>query len=235
MPTCFRSNHPFSPRDTISSSACQYFEIAINTRSSGDKFVVTIGFCGEFSGMLYAHPGWNKWSVGYHSDDGGLYVESSSAISTWEKFGPGSTVGCGIDYAEGKYFFTLNGEIISKIAWACAPRSTVLWITLTKGRSRGEVPYHLSQAISLFWPRGRQSHHTTCELRDRRVHVDRRCFRREHAYGLISVSRGPAIGVDIQCISSIDLPLSAWVNMRPYFDHILVFHDRNFWKVFRTC
>ncbi len=77
--------------------------------------IVTLGFCGEFCELAQAHPGWNAWSVGYHADDGCVYAENSctaDCTETGPTFGPGDTVGCGIDYNKGEYFFTLNKEVV---------------------------------------------------------------------------------------------------------------------------
>lgn len=53
------------------------------------------------------------WSVGYHGDDGCVYEEDSQwTLHTGRKFGTGSTVGCGIDYANEEYFFTLDGKTV---------------------------------------------------------------------------------------------------------------------------
>ena len=75
--------------------------------------IVSLGFCGEFSDQTYAHPGWNMWTVGYHGDDGAIFEEEPyETHKTGCKFGPGQTVGCGIDYDTEEYFFTREGEIV---------------------------------------------------------------------------------------------------------------------------
>ena len=80
---------------------------------SDSPLIVTLGFCGEFCELAQAHPGWNAWSVGYHGDDGIVYEESSfRGKKTGRTFGPGDTVGCGIDYDRGEYFFTLDQEVV---------------------------------------------------------------------------------------------------------------------------
>ncbi|KAK1841563.1 hypothetical protein CCHR01_15797 [Colletotrichum chrysophilum] len=106
-------NHSFPPRGN-GGSEYRYFEVTILTGGTEDDAIVTIGFCSEFSNMTDAHTGWKKWSVWYHSDDGGLFEQSGEYEGQYKTYQPGSTVGCGIDYAEGNYFFTLDGEIISK-------------------------------------------------------------------------------------------------------------------------
>ena len=113
-PTCLRADYPFPPRDL----GPVYFEITIlhaedTPEPDSESTIVTLGFCGEFCDMTMAHPGWNAWSVGYHGDDGGIYEEEASrAISYERRFGPGNTVGCGIDYASEEYFFTIDGKIV---------------------------------------------------------------------------------------------------------------------------
>lgn len=95
-----------------------YFEITIShtdhmVESGLAPPIVTLGLCGEFCDQTQAHVGWNVWSVGYHGDDGCIYEERPSrGYSTGRQFGPGNTIGCGIDYASGEYFFTLGGEVV---------------------------------------------------------------------------------------------------------------------------
>ena len=76
--------------------------------------VVSLGFCGEFCDQTQAQPGWNIWSVGYHGNNGGIFEEESrrSTYNTGRKFGPGDTVGCGIDFHRKEYFFTVGTEVI---------------------------------------------------------------------------------------------------------------------------
>ena len=113
-PICLRADFPFPPRDL----GPVYFEITILHAEHSPKShlrspIVTLGFCGEFCDMTKAHPGWNAWSVGYHGDDGRIFEEyQHSKFRTGCKFGPGNTVGCGIDYASEAYFFTLDGKIV---------------------------------------------------------------------------------------------------------------------------
>jgi len=56
-------------------------------------------------------PGWNLYSVGYHSDDGRKFNDAYGG----RKYGPewgkvGDTVGCGYYPATGYVFFTKNGR-----------------------------------------------------------------------------------------------------------------------------
>lgn len=62
-------------------------------------------------------PGWDQQSYGYHGDDGGIFHSSGGMLKQFgPKFGPGDTVGCGIDYVSKGIFYTLNGEFLG-YAW----------------------------------------------------------------------------------------------------------------------
>ncbi|KAF3254428.1 hypothetical protein TWF192_003189 [Orbilia oligospora] len=107
-----RSDHPFPPRDTEKS----YFEIEIQSieaeGGSTELSTVLIGLCGELSFLANAGPGWNLWTLGYHGDDGGVFEEHGNRYRhEGTKFGIGNTVGCGVDYELGDYYFTLDGKI----------------------------------------------------------------------------------------------------------------------------
>ena len=58
-------------------------------------------------------PGWDYESYGYHGDDGGVFHGKGEMIRLYgPKFGPGDTVGCGLDYASRRIFFCKNGEFL---------------------------------------------------------------------------------------------------------------------------
>jgi len=62
-------------------------------------------------------PGWDQQSYGYHGDDGGIFHSSGGMLKQFgPKYGPGDTVGCGIDYISKGIFYTLNGEFLG-YAW----------------------------------------------------------------------------------------------------------------------
>ncbi|ORX95370.1 hypothetical protein K493DRAFT_157048, partial [Basidiobolus meristosporus CBS 931.73] len=55
-------------------------------------------------------PGWNIFSVGYHSDDGRKYVDDGYGGRDYAlPFGVGDVIGCGYDCSGGGVFFTRNG------------------------------------------------------------------------------------------------------------------------------
>mmetsp|Transcript_8919 Transcript_8919/g.21799 ORF Transcript_8919/g.21799 Transcript_8919/m.21799 type:complete len:635 (+) Transcript_8919:132-2036(+) len=62
-------------------------------------------------------PGWDLLSFGYHGDDGGIFHSSGGMLKQFgPKYGPGDTVGCGIDYVSKGIFYTLNGAFLG-YAW----------------------------------------------------------------------------------------------------------------------
>lgn len=121
-----RADFPFLPRPiNHGDDDIRYFEVKILTspnleNDSNDSDasplpIVVIGFCGEFADMTNALIGWNVWTVGYHGDDGMIFENRDTKhgdYDTKRKFGPGNTVGCGIDYSQNEYFFTRDGKIV---------------------------------------------------------------------------------------------------------------------------
>ncbi|KAL7944010.1 hypothetical protein V8C42DRAFT_327507 [Trichoderma barbatum] len=107
-----RADFPFPPREI--GMPYSYFELTIIDSTQKFTLEFVIGLTGEFTNQANALPGWHIWSVGYHSDDGGIYDHSedtSNAIKV-KPYGAGQTVGCGIDYESNEYFFTCDGEIV---------------------------------------------------------------------------------------------------------------------------
>lgn len=102
-----------------------YFEVTLSNvpaddaSDPNDRPWFAIGFC-TIGGAAITFPGWparenapRAKSYGYHGDDGGLYVYSAAEgqpVGYGFEYGPGDTVGCGVDFVEDEIFFTLNGE-----------------------------------------------------------------------------------------------------------------------------
>jgi hypothetical protein len=95
----------------ITLSACEDVEEQL------DNPIFGIGFC-TIGAPAYTFPGWEpkrsapsgkSWA--YHGDDGGLFANhGSNTIDQDEPYGPGDTVGCGVDLESGRIWFTRNGQ-----------------------------------------------------------------------------------------------------------------------------
>lgn len=75
------------------------------------------GLSGEYFNQAVAVPGRGLWSIGYDGIDGNIYEEIDLSNETdmfVKPYGVNRTVGCGIDYQGGEYFFTYTGEVICK-------------------------------------------------------------------------------------------------------------------------
>ena len=64
-------------------------------------------------------PGWpgnGAPSWGYHGDDGKKFANNSnySGKKYNEGYGPGDTVGCGVNFTDGTIFYTKNGTLLRK-------------------------------------------------------------------------------------------------------------------------
>lgn len=88
-----------------------YFEIQVLEKHNPDV-VLAIGLSTK-PYPVFRMPGWNKYSIGYHSDDGHKFCDDATG---GQEYGPswtvGDTVGCGYSPEHGRVFFTLNGRLI---------------------------------------------------------------------------------------------------------------------------
>jgi len=58
-------------------------------------------------------PGWDAESFGYHGDDGGIYHGRGDMLRRYgPSYGPGDTVGCGLEYGSRRVFFVKNGVFL---------------------------------------------------------------------------------------------------------------------------
>ena len=109
-----RADRPFPPRK----AGVDYFEVTVLQGEHGnDEAVAVIGMCSEFANLGVSLAGHQRFSIGYHSDDGMIYERTTADYSVrhepikCREYGENDTVGCGVDWDKGEYFFTLNGQI----------------------------------------------------------------------------------------------------------------------------
>ena len=87
-----------------------YFELVI--LSSGKVGAIAIGL-GKSSYPLHTHPGWSSGAVGYHADDGRLFVEREMGVEFGPPCSEGDRMGCGIlfDAMEDKKGEEVEGSV----------------------------------------------------------------------------------------------------------------------------
>ncbi|KAI8997645.1 concanavalin A-like lectin/glucanase domain-containing protein, partial [Pilobolus umbonatus] len=88
-----------------------YFEVTVVSRPP--QVVMAIGLSTK-PYPLFRMPGWNKYSVGYHSDDGHKFCDDATG---GQSYGPswdrqGDVVGCGYFPDTGNVYFTKNGSML---------------------------------------------------------------------------------------------------------------------------
>ncbi|KAI8983996.1 concanavalin A-like lectin/glucanase domain-containing protein [Mycotypha africana] len=77
--------------------------------------VLAIGLCTR-PYPIFRMPGWNKFSVGFHSDDGHKFCDDATG---GQPFGPswgkkGDVIGCGYSPEYGNVYFTVNGMMVGQ-------------------------------------------------------------------------------------------------------------------------
>ncbi len=72
-----------------------YFEMEI--LSAGSKGALAIGVA-KHNYPLHVHPGWNPGAIGYHADDGKVFIERGQGDVFGPPCGEGDTMGCGVRY-----------------------------------------------------------------------------------------------------------------------------------------
>ncbi|RHZ83265.1 hypothetical protein Glove_99g165 [Diversispora epigaea] len=96
-----RTDHPI-PRK----AGLFYYEIDIMNK--GDKGFIGLGL-GLKNVLLDKMPGWERFSIGYHGDNGLIYIQHSRGKPYGPLFSEGDTIGCGVNFYDNTLFFTKNG------------------------------------------------------------------------------------------------------------------------------
>ncbi|CAE6461120.1 unnamed protein product [Rhizoctonia solani] len=102
-----RANHPMP-------AACGVYYFEIQIVEKGTQGHIGIGFSSRDVG-LNRLPGWEPMSWGYHGDDGNSFAGQSDGTPYGPVFGTGDIIGCGVDFTEGRAFYTKNGEFLKKV------------------------------------------------------------------------------------------------------------------------
>ena len=89
----------------------QYYEVKLTGKS--DYTWVSVGLSSTTTMVRNHHIGWDKKTIGIHSDDGRVFNENGKvALECTEAFGAGDIIGCGWNSLNKTVFFTRNGELL---------------------------------------------------------------------------------------------------------------------------
>ncbi|QRV90926.1 Ran-binding protein 9 [Ceratobasidium sp. AG-Ba] len=102
-----RANYPMPP-------ACGVYYFEVEIIEKGAQGHIGIGFSTS-KVQLNRLPGWEPFSWGYHGDDGNSFAGQSEGTPYGPVFGTGDVIGCGVDFTEGRAFYTKNGEFLKKV------------------------------------------------------------------------------------------------------------------------
>ncbi|KAJ1559897.1 hypothetical protein HK096_010732, partial [Nowakowskiella sp. JEL0078] len=91
-----------------------YYEVTILELSFNPQTVVSVGLATK-PYPPFRMVGWNKYSIGIHSDDGRLFENDKfGGRSFTGPFSKSQTIGCGYDEISGRVFFTIDGAFIAE-------------------------------------------------------------------------------------------------------------------------
>ncbi|KAG0636268.1 concanavalin A-like lectin/glucanase domain-containing protein [Tuber brumale] len=105
-----RANHPI-PKGEYT----YYFEVELQkvTRLGSDYPMVAIGICTDVAPLEDQLPGWSDLgSISYHGDDGKFFHNGDGSEIYGPTYSAGDVIGCGVDFANDRIFFTKNGEFL---------------------------------------------------------------------------------------------------------------------------
>ena len=89
------------------------FEVAIV--NVGRNKEIAVGICVR-DVSLDSFPGWERYSFGYHGDDGSIYCECEDATHhTDKRFKTGDIIGVSLDFTNSSLSFSRNGKEVKKL------------------------------------------------------------------------------------------------------------------------
>lgn len=109
-----------------------YWELRILNKGRDGHIAIGIG-TGSVS--LNRLPGWESQSIGWHGDDGFIFVGSGNGAPFGPCYSTGDTVGCGIDFVNERIFFTRNAVVVGNVP---IPSMDTQWFPMIGFRTPGE-------------------------------------------------------------------------------------------------
>ena len=140
-----RSSNPIP-----STCSIHYFEMTV--LNAGKKGAIGIGLTRKGSRLNHM-PGWSKETVGYHGDNGLVYLGTKlneRGIEYGPIFGKGDVVGCGIDFDSNTVFFTRNGISFGIVELGFALQNKHWYPTIGLHSSREKVKINFGQQNFIF-------------------------------------------------------------------------------------
>ncbi|BFU20319.1 SPRY domain containing protein [Entamoeba histolytica HM-1:IMSS-B] len=92
-------------------SLVHYYEVSIKGKS--EYCWISVGLSSTKTMIRNHQIGWDKRTIGIHSDDGKVFNENGKVgLNCTTSFGPGDVIGCGWNSTNKTVFFTRNGEML---------------------------------------------------------------------------------------------------------------------------
>eukprot|EP01129_Flabellula_baltica_P005347 TRINITY_DN1930_c0_g1_i1.p1 TRINITY_DN1930_c0_g1~~TRINITY_DN1930_c0_g1_i1.p1 ORF type:complete len:1123 (-),score=233.46 TRINITY_DN1930_c0_g1_i1:19-3357(-) len=128
-----------------------YCEITI--LDSGERNIVAIGLVDD-NYPQDRHPGWEKFSYGYHGDDGKTFFCKGYGIPWGPMYSTGDIIGIGVNFENSEIFFTKNGNFIGVAFDDIKHIPYRVMVGLTAGTSVsinfGKKPFKFNFEVPLF-------------------------------------------------------------------------------------
>ncbi|CAC5381877.1 LRRK2 [Mytilus coruscus] len=90
-------------------------KISLKIIDCGDKTNIGIGICPGKTYPVNRMPGWNRWSIAYHADDGGVFIEAGAANSHVVKCTKGDVMSMFCDVVSRQLVFYKNDQEVKQI------------------------------------------------------------------------------------------------------------------------